>query len=133
VKKKVITIASALVVLAAGLVLTMHFGRGEWKGVDESVVEKYATEAGRPPREPFINTDQGDLLLFMFLLAGTVGGFVGGYVFRGLFPPRAKASAEAGTEGTAIDADDADACPPKRPAGMAPKPAGEETGAADDA
>ncbi|MCG2709068.1 MAG: hypothetical protein Q8N12_00380 [Thermodesulfovibrionales bacterium] len=54
----------------------------KWQGVDESVVEKYAKEHGREAREPFINTDQGDLLLFVFLLAGTVGGFAGGYYWR---------------------------------------------------
>jgi hypothetical protein len=58
-----------------------------WKGVDETVVEKYAEEAGRTPSEPYI---KGDLLLFMFLTAGAVGGFIGGYTFRGLFPPRKK-------------------------------------------
>jgi hypothetical protein len=52
--------------------------------VDESVVEKYAREHGRETREPFINTDQGDLLLFVFLLAGVVGGFIGGYTWRAL-------------------------------------------------
>jgi cobalt/nickel transport system permease protein len=61
---------------------------GSWPGVDEAVIEKLAEKAGRPAREPFINTDQGDLLLFAFLLAGIVGGFVGGYHFRALFPPR---------------------------------------------
>lgn len=60
----------------------------KWSGVDETVVERVATEAGHPPREPFINTDQGDLLLFLFLLAGAIGGFIGGYAFRSLFPPR---------------------------------------------
>ncbi len=54
----------------------------KWSGVDESVVEKYAKEHGREKREPFINTDQGDLLLFVFLLAGTVGGFLAGYSWR---------------------------------------------------
>jgi hypothetical protein len=54
----------------------------KWGGVDESVVEKYAEEHGRNAREPFINTDQGDLLLFVFLLAGAVGGFAGGYCWR---------------------------------------------------
>lgn len=54
----------------------------KWPGVDESVVEKYAKEHGREKREPFINTDQGDLLLFVFLLAGTVGGFAAGYSWR---------------------------------------------------
>lgn len=56
----------------------------KWGGVDESVVEKYAEEHGRPPREPYINTDQGDLLLFMFLIGGIVGGFTAGYYWRTL-------------------------------------------------
>jgi ABC-type cobalt transport system substrate-binding protein len=59
----------------------------DWAGVDEKVVAKFAHEAGRPPREPLINTDRGDLLLFVFLVAGAVGGFVAGYCFRALFPP----------------------------------------------
>ncbi len=62
----------------------------EWGGVDESVVEKYAEEHGRPPRDPFINTDQGDLLLFVFLLAGAVGGFAAGYYWRQLTERRQK-------------------------------------------
>ena len=57
---------------------------GKWPGIDESVVEKIAKEQGREAREPFINTDQGDLLLFVFLLAGAVGGFVAGYYWRRL-------------------------------------------------
>ncbi len=59
-----------------------------WEGVDATVIEKVATEAGHPPREPYINTEQGDLLLFLFLLAGAIGGFIMGYAFRALFPPR---------------------------------------------
>lgn len=55
-----------------------------WSGVDETVVEKYAEAAGRPGRAPLINTDQGDLLLFVFLLAGAIGGFVAGYSYRSL-------------------------------------------------
>ena len=54
----------------------------KWSGVDETVVEKFAKEYGREAREPFINTDQGDLLLFVFLLAGAVGGFIAGYYWR---------------------------------------------------
>jgi len=59
----------------------------EWDGVDKTVVEKFANDAGRPAREPLINTDRGDLLLFVFLVAGAVGGFVAGYCYRALFPP----------------------------------------------
>lgn len=61
-----------------------------WSGVDETVVEKFAEKAGRPARTPFINTDRGDLLLFVFLVGGTAGGFIGGYYFRELFPAKAK-------------------------------------------
>lgn len=60
---------------------------GKWTGVDESVVEKIAKEHGREAREPFINTDQGDLLLFVFLLAGAAGGGVAGYYWRKLMEP----------------------------------------------
>lgn len=83
--------------LRAALVLALPFwtlaaplparGAAAWEGVDRTVVEKFASEAGRPAREPLINTDRGDLLLFVFLAAGVVGGFVAGYCFRALFPP----------------------------------------------
>jgi ABC-type cobalt transport system substrate-binding protein len=61
----------------------------KWPGIDESVVEKIAKEQGREAREPIINTDQGDLLLFVFLLAGAVGGFVAGYYWRRLITEKA--------------------------------------------
>ncbi len=70
----------AIVILTS--LLSFAFGSEKWIGVDESVVEKYAKEHGREAREPFINTDQGDLLLFVFLLAGAIGGFFGGYYWR---------------------------------------------------
>ncbi len=56
-----------------------------WTGIDVSIVGKYAAQYGRPPRDPYINTDQGDLLLFVFTLAGVVGGFVIGFNARKLF------------------------------------------------
>lgn len=61
---------------------------GTWSGVDETVVEKYAHEHGRQARKPYINTDQGDLLLFLFLLAGSVGGFIAGYSWKKLMDPK---------------------------------------------
>ncbi len=60
------------------------FASEKWGGVDESVIERFAKEFGIEPKEPFINTDQGDLLLFVFLLAGAVGGFAAGYYWRAL-------------------------------------------------
>ena len=62
--------------------LGMTSGSEKWSGVDETVVEKFAEEHGRAAREPLINTDQGDLLLFLFLIAGAVGGFGAGYYWR---------------------------------------------------
>ena len=56
-----------------------------WPGVDETVVQKMAAEAGRVPHEPFL---QGDLLLFAFLAAGIIGGFALGYTWRLLFSER---------------------------------------------
>ncbi len=55
---------------------------GKWVGVDEAVIEKIAGEHGREAKEPLIGDDQGDILLFLFLLAGAVGGFVAGYYWR---------------------------------------------------
>ena len=62
---------------------------GKWPGVDESVIEKYAKEHGREPKQPLINTDQGDLLLFVFLFAGAAGGFVAGYYWKTLMVGKA--------------------------------------------
>ncbi len=56
----------------------------KWPGVDEVVIEDLAKKAGRPAHEPFINVAQGDLLLFFFLVAGAVGGFIAGYAYRKL-------------------------------------------------
>jgi cobalt/nickel transport protein len=61
-----------------------------WTGVDEAVVEKIAAEHGREAKPPLINTDQGDLLLFVFLLAGVAGGFVAGYYWRQLVSDKKK-------------------------------------------
>jgi cobalt/nickel transport system permease protein len=74
----------ALVLFLACVPLTAVYASDKWQGIDESVVEKVAKEHGREAHTPLINTDQGDLLLFAFLVAGAVGGFVGGYYWRSL-------------------------------------------------
>ncbi|MBT0652204.1 cobalt ABC transporter permease [Geobacter luticola] len=56
-------------------------GPKPYTGVDEAVVEKIAKEHGREASPPLINTE-GDMLLFVFLLAGAVGGFAAGYAWR---------------------------------------------------
>jgi hypothetical protein len=61
----------------------------KWSGVDKSVVEKIAKEQGREARSPLINTEQGDLLLFVFLIAGATGGFAAGYFWKTLLVNKA--------------------------------------------
>lgn len=70
-------------------------GAETWPGVDETVVEKFAAERGREAHDPLINTDQGDLLLFVFLLAGTIGGFAAGYYWRMLLEGKTKVTESA--------------------------------------
>lgn len=60
-----------------------------WEGVDKTVVQAAAENVGRKA-EPLIDFGQGDLPLFLFLTAGAIGGFIAGYSFRALFPPKDK-------------------------------------------
>lgn len=97
VKSIELRVEGLLLFFACFLLLTSHLllpssalASDKWGGVDESVVEKYAEEHGRIARGPFINTDQGDLLLFVFLLAGAIGGFTAGYYWRVLMEGGAK-------------------------------------------
>lgn len=73
-------IAAMLAIIIAGAAWS-----ADWKGVDETVVERFAEQAGRPASRPVLDTGQGDLLLFVFLLAGATGGFTAGYFFHRLF------------------------------------------------
>ncbi len=75
-------VVMALMVLVAAFA-PMAFAE-KWSGVDETVVNKIAKEHGREARAPLIDTDQGDVLLFVFLVAGAAGGFVAGYSWRKL-------------------------------------------------
>jgi len=83
-----------ILLLISAFALPVIATAAEWGGVDESVVEKYAEEHGRAARDPYINTDQGDLLLFVFLLAGALGGFIGGYYWRVLMEKRPQSTAQ---------------------------------------
>ena len=89
---RLIIICLFLLITHNSLLFTPAARAAGWGGVDESVVEKYAEEHGRTAKDPIINTDQGDLLLFVFLLAGTVGGFIGGYYWRTLMEKRPEGS-----------------------------------------
>ncbi len=56
----------------------------KWRGTDvviEEVLQRYGARA----KEPLINTNQGDLILFVFALGGVSAGFVLGYQGRRVF------------------------------------------------
>ncbi|HMK56451.1 MAG TPA: hypothetical protein VK448_07440 [Dissulfurispiraceae bacterium] len=81
-----------VIILIFSFCASLSFAEEKWPGVDESVVNKIAKEHGREAWEPLINTDQGDLLLFVFLVAGTIGGFAAGYYWRVLMENRSGAN-----------------------------------------
>ena len=81
-----------------GLVAGEQLHAGEkWPGVDEAVVNRIAREHGRTERSALIPTAEGDLQLFMFLMAGTAGGFVAGYYWRVLLEGKQKRRDEEST------------------------------------
>ncbi|WP_136515034.1 cobalt ABC transporter permease [Geomonas edaphica] len=78
------TLRSAIMLPALLLALACFSSVSQaWDGVDEAVVEKVAKEHGREAKPPLLDLS-GDLLLFAFLMAGAVGGFVAGYYWRDL-------------------------------------------------
>lgn len=86
-RKRRLKILLLHIILLPTLIYTLSFfslAPKSWVGVDEAVVEKVAREHGREAKAPLINTDQGDLLLFIFLGGGAVAGFVAGYFWRQL-------------------------------------------------
>ena len=66
----------------------------KWPGIDEAVVNKIAREHGREEKPSLFPAAEGDLQLFMFLMAGTLGGFVAGYYWRVLLEGKQKRSDE---------------------------------------
>ena len=85
-KRHAIIMMSAFLLSAGGV----SHAAEQWQGIDETVVQKIAREHGREARKPLIDTGEGDMQLFMFLLAGAVGGFAAGYCWRALLDGRKK-------------------------------------------
>jgi hypothetical protein len=71
---------------------------GPWPGVDDAVIGRFAREAGHPETRPLIDFVQGDALLFAFLCAGLVAGFVLGFFGRAVFVEGAAPQKERGRE-----------------------------------
>jgi hypothetical protein len=84
--KSLILLSAILLILALPCLTAAS---EKWSGVDKSVVERIAKEHGREAKTPLINTEQGDLLLFVFLTAGAIGGFAAGYYWKTLLVNKA--------------------------------------------
>ncbi len=92
-RKRRLKILILHMILLPTLVYTISFfslAPKSWVGVDEAVVEKVAKEHGREAKPPIVSTDNSDILLFIFLLAGVAGGFAGGYCWRMLVGEKKK-------------------------------------------
>jgi cobalt/nickel transport protein len=94
-RKRRLKILMLHMILLPTLIYTLSFfslAPKSWVGVDEAVVEKVAKEHGREAKPPLVSTDNGDILLFIFLLGGAVGGFAAGYCWRMLVSERKEQS-----------------------------------------
>ena len=58
-----------------------------WQAADDMVEQRFAAKGEAKPAEPAAE-DRGELPGFFAMLAGAIGGFIAGYCFRALFPPR---------------------------------------------
>jgi ABC-type cobalt transport system substrate-binding protein len=76
--------------LLGGMGIGLSHAGEKWPGVDEAVVNRIAREHGRGERPSLIPAAEGDLQLLLFLMAGTVGGFVAGYYWRVLLEGKQK-------------------------------------------
>ena len=90
--------------LFIGVIVYMAFTYKEVTGTDDKingVVAQYADKVGVHKRDPFINTDKGDILLFLFCFSGLAAGFYLGYNWKKIISekPDIKAILEANTEG----------------------------------
>jgi len=89
-KQGLTALVVSLIMIGTVLSAAIPAEAAKWTGVDEAVIEKVAKEHGREAREPLINMEQGDLPLFLFLIAGALGGFAAGYYWRSLIAEKPK-------------------------------------------
>jgi ABC-type cobalt transport system substrate-binding protein len=91
------SIVVSIVLLGSVGSVSVHAAE-KWPGIDEAVVNKIAREHGREEKPSLLLSAEGDLQLFLFLLAGALGGFVAGYYWRVLLEGRNKRSGDSTTD-----------------------------------
>jgi hypothetical protein len=77
--------------LFIGTIIYMAFTYDKIKGTDDKISEVtkiYVQKAGVAQRAPYINTDKGDILLFLFGFSGLVVGFYLGYNWKQIITPK---------------------------------------------
>jgi cobalt/nickel transport system permease protein len=86
-RTKLVVVAALGAVAAAAVwavVWAVAVSAGGWVGLDAGVMNRVAAEQGRKAWRPFINTDVGDLLLYVFFFGAFVAGGAMGWIVRGL-------------------------------------------------
>jgi cobalt/nickel transport protein len=85
---RILATAAVAVILILAIVGSVVFAtphnEGPWIDTTDVVAEEGANAVGRQATDPLINTDQGNMLVFFFTLAGIAGGLTIGYYWRKL-------------------------------------------------
>jgi hypothetical protein len=94
---KIIGISIAIAILAIAIVGSIVFSadnivreNGIWSDATDVLSRKAAEQAGREARAPYINTEQGNMLVFFFCLGGVAAGSIIGYSWRSLLTEKVK-------------------------------------------
>jgi hypothetical protein len=82
----VIGLATLLVCVVWALLVRGQASTGQWPGVDEAVIGRFV-DAAEQRSPPLFEWVRGDLLLFAFLIAGLLAGFVLGFFARSVLGP----------------------------------------------
>lgn len=77
----VVTLCTLTVCGAWAFLVRGQASTGQWPGVDEAVIGRFVAESGSRSA-PLFEWIRGDVLLFAFLVAGLLAGFVLGFFAR---------------------------------------------------
>lgn len=79
-------LVGAILILAivGSVIFATSHKEGPWGDTTDVVAEQAANGVGRQATAPIINTDQGNMLVFFFTLAGVIAGPIVGYYWRKL-------------------------------------------------
>ena len=84
-----ISIAAAILIMAVVGTIALSGDNivreeGMWSDATDVLSGQAAGQVGREARDPYINTEQGNMLVFFFTLAGVTAGSIIGYNWRKL-------------------------------------------------